>query len=203
MRNQKTLLESRLPIHADRLTLRVLSRADMDVLAKWPAYPWPHGVFGFTFCGLGVEELDRAYEARAGSADRIALVVDAGTNVAIGYVAFLQIDWPNRRAENMSFRIHPDFCDRAIGTHAMGMVCDWWFGHEMGALRLDVAATNPRAVRCYEKAGFQVTGEFWRDAPDLIGADLGAEKYRFLGNDVEREATPPRIRFYWMEATNE
>jgi hypothetical protein len=64
---------------------------------------------------------------------------------------------------------------------------------------IDVAATNQRAVRCYLNAGFQKTGEFWREASDLAGKDLNEQKYHFLGNHVDCNAEIPKIRFYWME----
>lgn len=39
-------------------------------------------------------------------------------------------------------------------------------------LHFDVAASNMRAVRCYLKVGFQITGEFWKKADDLINVDI-------------------------------
>ena len=203
MSSKRGLLESSLPIHKEDLIIRRLIRSDMDLLSRWPGYPWPYDVFRFSFCGLGVDELDRAYEVPMRSKNRIMLVVDTGKVSAIGYVALVQIDWSNHRSENMCFRIHPEFCDQGIGTRILIMIRDWWFGHGMNALRLDVAATNHRAVRCYLKAGFQKTGEFWRNAPDLINKNLSEEKYMFLGNHVNCESETPRILFYWMEAQND
>jgi len=192
-------LEASLPIQAEGLRIRQLSRPDMDCLSTWPKYPWPYDVFRFSFCGLSAAEMDRAFKERTQTKTRFTLVVDADEVPAIGYVTLVQIDWARRRTENMSLRIHPEFCGQGLGTRVMMMVRDWWLGHGMKAMRFDVAATNHRAVRCYLKAGFVRTGEFWRDAPDLIGKDLSEEKYRFLGNDVDRESGTPRLRFYWMQ----
>ena len=133
---------------------------------------------------------------------RITLVVDAAEASVIGYIAMVQADWVKGIAGNMSFRIHPDFCDQEIGSCVMSKVRDWWFAHGMDSLRLDVAATNHRAIRCYTSVGFQKTGEFWREAHDLVGKDPSEQKYRFLGNHVDCNTSIPRIRFYWMEAEN-
>jgi len=200
MGSARNRLEASLPVHAEGLTLRLLNRADMDALARWPAYPWPHDVFRFSFRDLKPEEMDRAYDERNGDPNRITLVVDTSDTPAVGYIALIPIEWPTGWAENMAFRIHPASCDRGIGTRSLVLVCDWWFAQGMKGLRLDVAATNHRAVRCYEKAGFKKTGEFWRDAPDLAGKDLREATYSFLENHVDCSSDSPRVRFYWMEA---
>lgn len=196
----RDMLEGSLPIYGGDLTIRTLVRSDMDLLSKWPEYPWPYDVFCFSFSGQDVEELDRVYKLRICDKDRITLIVDAGKELAIGCLSLLQIDWIERISGNMSLRIHPEFCEMGIGTRILISVRDWWFGHDMNALRLDVAATNHRAERCYIKAGFQKTGTFWKDAPDLMNKDLNEAKYHFLENYVDRRSIPPRILFYWMEA---
>ena len=194
------MLLNNLPIHTEGLSIRQLNRADMTLLNEWPLYPWPHDVFRFSFSGYSAEDLDRVYEAKKVDESRITLIVDAVKKKAIGYVALTQVDWIKRISGNMSFRIHPDFCDKGIGSVVMLSVQDWWFKHGMNLLRLDVAATNPRAVKCYSNSGFQRTGEFWREAHDLVGKDLNEPKYSFLMDHVNRNAEIPRIRFYWMEA---
>ncbi len=200
MNSTKAQLESNLPIYHEPLTIRLLLRSDMDLLLKWPDYPWPYDTFRLSFSGLAAGELDRLYESRARSEDRITLVAGVGGEAAIGYIALLEIDWPGRVAGNMSVRLHPAFCNHGIGSRLLIAVRDWWFGHGMKALRLDVAATNQRAVRCYLNAGFRVTGEFWRDAPELT--TWNQEQRLFLGNHVDWETEIPRVRFCWMEAQN-
>ena len=198
--SQKDPLIRNLPIHAEGLLLRLVTRADIGLLSEWPPYPWPHEVFRFSFSGQTADDLDRVYDERLRDDCRITLVVDAAETPVIGYIALVEVDWVKGNAGNMSFRIHPDFCDQGIGSIVMSKVRDWWFGHGMNSLRLDVAATNHRAVRCYASAGFQRAGWFWREAHDLVGKDLSEQKYLFLGDHVNCNAAIPRIRFYWMEA---
>ena len=197
---RKEILVDSLPIDADGLVIRSLARTDIDRLSEWPPYPWPHDVFRFSFSGGDAHELDRAYDVRMRDVGRLTLVVDAPKASVIGYIALLRIDWDAGIVGNMSVRIHPDFCDQGIGSHVMASVRNWWITHGMKLLRLDVAATNHRAVRCYENVGFRKTGEFWRDAGDLIDQDLSDPKYRFLEDHVDCSRSVPRIRFYWMEA---
>ena len=188
-----------LPIVADGLSIRLLTRADMRLLCEWPPYPRPYGVFRFSFSGQSVEDLDRTYEARMSDESRITLVADTAQTSAIGYIALVGVDWKRGICGNMAIRIRSDYCDRGIGSRVLREVRDWWFGHGMNLLRLDVAATNHRAIRCYLNVGYHKTGEFWRDAEDLVGENLSDRKYRFLGDDVDDSGATPKVRFYWME----
>jgi RimJ/RimL family protein N-acetyltransferase len=83
------------------------------------------------------------------------------------------------------------------------MVSDWCFESGFQRLRLDVAATNNRAVRCYEKAGYVKTGEFWRDAEDLKGLNIDHPRYSFLHSHLRLISDTPQIRFWWMESLKE
>ncbi len=196
----KNILENHLPICAEGIIIRQLNRKDLDLLINWPPYPWPNDVFRFSFCNLTSYEMDKFYEKRKNGHDRIYLTADIPEIPAIGYIALLDIDWSKRIAGNMSFRIHPEHCSKGIGTVIMRSISNWWFGLDMNALRLDVAAPNHRAVKCYLKTGFKIIGEFWGDAPDLKDKDLSEKKYCFLNEHVNLDKQIPQIRFYLMES---
>jgi len=189
-----------LPVKQDGMILRLCTRADYDTLAKWPPYQWPYDGFNLRFSKMSKEELDRLYEERLGELDRVTLVAEEEDTV-VSYIALLEIDWLSGESGNMAVRLHPEYTDRGIGTVMLILVGDWWFRNGMNKLRLDVAATNHRAVRSYVKAGFKEAGEFWRAAPDLAGLDLSEQKYDFLRDNVSLEGDVPLVRFYWMEKT--
>ena len=192
-----------LPLRSDPMTIRLCTRADLDLLASWPQYPWPYQAFDFSFRSSSPAERNAFFADRVRREDRITLVCDCGPDKAIGYIALLGIDWHSQKAGNMSLRVRPDLCGEGTGTRLLQMVGDWWFGLGMEAMQLDVAASNQRAVRCYRKAGFACTGEFWREAPDLQNADLSDARYDFLRDHVRRSGPVPEIRFHWMRRTRE
>ena len=140
---------SSLPLVVADYAIREWTRADVDLLAGWPGYPFPFEALNFSFRGMTAGQLDSVYERRTHAPDRLVLVVDHATAPAIGYVALLDIDWVERRIGNVGLRVHPSWCDRGVGTLALATVAEWVFATGMRSLCLDVAASNARAVRCY------------------------------------------------------
>jgi RimJ/RimL family protein N-acetyltransferase len=192
-------LLKRLPVWRGAMRVRRCERKDMDLLAQWPAYPEPYGDFGFSFAGSGREDLDSLYRKRESGLNRLTLVADCDPAKSIGYLALLEINWERGWAGNLGIRVHPEWCNKGVGSLMVGAVRDLWLEAGMKGLRLDVAASNHRAVRCYEKVGFKRSGEFWRAAPDLAGADLAASKWRFLNGHVRVRSGVPEVRFLLME----
>ena len=189
----------RLPVRKEPMLVRHWERADLDLLARWPAYPEQYSVFRFGFVSFGPTQMDSLYRERESEDTRFTLVVDRGPAKSIAYLSILEIDWDRRWSGNMGVRVHPRWCDRGVGSRSLAAVAEWWFAAGMSGLRLDVASSNARAVRCYEKSGFVTTGEFWREAPDLRGADLSAPKWDFLTGHVRVRSGVPQVRFLAME----
>jgi RimJ/RimL family protein N-acetyltransferase len=192
-------LVERLPFRRDGMIVRRWERSDLDLLARWPAYPEEYSVFRLSFASLGPAQMDSLYRERESQDNRFTLVVDRGSARSIAYIAVLEIDWASGWSGNMGIRVHPEWCDKGVGSRSLNAVADWWFAVGMNGLRLDVASSNARAVRCYEKVGFVRRGEFWRGEPDLRGTDLTAPKWHFLEGHVRVRSELPEVRFLSME----
>ncbi|HOE66360.1 MAG TPA: GNAT family N-acetyltransferase [Candidatus Hydrogenedentes bacterium] len=189
-----------LPVREGDLCLRAWTRQDVDLLAAWPPYPFPYGPFRLSFGSATPVRRNEVYIKRNLSPNRIVLVGDVGEARAVIYLTFVEIDWEHRVIGNMGFRVHPDWCDRGVGVRAMRLVSDWCFVNRMESIRFDVAASNARAIRCYEKAGYRIVGEHWREDPHFTDIDIHSTTFDFLRPHVriEREGTLT-LRFYWME----
>ena len=195
--SKRGMLES-LSIQEDGLTIRHWNREDMDLLAAWPSYPFPYEAFDFSFRDSPVEERDRVFSMREARGDTLVLVVDHESRQAVGYISLGEIDWEKREIGNMGIRIEPSRRNRGAGTQALKMIARWCFDYGIEEIRLDVAASNGGAIRSYEKAGFEKTGEFWREALDLEGEDLDQPRYDFLKPHLRLDGATPSIRFFWM-----
>ena len=195
----KNILLQLLPIADANNTIRPWQRADLDLLAKWPSYPFPYESLNYRFGTMTAVEKDRHYRDREDNPDRVTFILDHAGHTAVGYVALVEIDWRVPRVGNMAVRISPDWCDKGIGSRSLMMISDWCFAQGIASICLDVAASNPRAVRCYEKAGYKVTGEFWQDDEGLNAFDIDKPEFDFLRPHVRFSGPVPQLRFLWME----
>jgi RimJ/RimL family protein N-acetyltransferase len=173
----RSILISSLPITCGGYMLRLWNRADLDRRAQWPSYPPPYEVFNFSQREASPEQLDALFASRDGDPSRITFTAttDAPDQWMIGYFVLQDIDWEQGRIGNLGIRLHPDWCGKGIGTVLLSGAGKWCFAHGFTALTLDVAQTNTRAIRCYEKVGFSRIGEMVRDGNRFILMELGRD----------------------------
>jgi RimJ/RimL family protein N-acetyltransferase len=150
---------------------------------------------------MDAAERDALFRARHERADAIVLVIDhcRGAWTAIGYLAPRSINWETGAVGNVGMRVHPDWCGRGVGTSSLRLVTRWSFECGIARWRLDVAASNARAIRCYEKVGFVRTGEFWCSAGDLDAQNLSGPRYDFLRPHLRERGGRIELRFWVME----
>ena len=191
-----------LPIYRKDILIRAWNRADLDEIAKWPGYSFPYQPFNSSLSNMNTQEKDQYFRKRKNNPDRITLIIDHKNQRAVGYLALVDIDWGKQEIGNMRFRIHPSWCDKGIGSLVIKRVSDWCIEAGIRTLRLDVAASNTRAIRCYEKAGYVKTTDFWRDDEGLKSIDINESKYDFLRPHVRFDKNIPQLRFWWMELRN-
>ena len=72
----------------------------------------------------------------------------------------------------MGIRIHPNWCDRGVGTRALKATIGRFAEAGIDRFRLDVAEPNARAIRCYEKVGFSPAERFDRDGVPFVWVEL-------------------------------
>lgn len=197
----KEMLVESLPLVNEDLTIRRWTREDVDRFAQWPRYRFPYEAFDFGFRAMDPTERDRVCRDREARADAIILAVDGNAGTSLAYLALHGIDWAKGQVRNFGFRVHPHLCGRGVGTRILRTVTCWLFHGGMSLIQVDVAASNARAVRCYERVGFVGTDTLWRDAADLADKDLSTPRYAFLRPHVRMAKGLPQLRFWLMELT--
>jgi RimJ/RimL family protein N-acetyltransferase len=79
----------------------------------------------------------------------------------IGNIGFDRVDWLNASAEMGIFIGNKTFWDKGFGTDSVHLMLKYGFESlNLHRIWLRVYATNERAIRCYEKAGFVHEGAF-------------------------------------------
>jgi RimJ/RimL family protein N-acetyltransferase len=148
-------------IRAGRVTLRRFSRSDLDRRCEWPRYTDP--VFAhLNLCLFTPRQRDQWFEREWRERSPYWFAVDDETGQLIGSITLRDVSrW--QRSTRLGIHIHPGRLDMGYGTECMRLFLGYYFdmlGYRL--LKLDVAAYNTRAIRCYEKVGFRLMFEFWR-----------------------------------------
>jgi RimJ/RimL family protein N-acetyltransferase len=98
---------------------------------------------------------------------RISFAVDRFLIGLVGRITLRDFDAAELSAR-LGLYFHPDFCGLGFGTESLLIFCDWQRSQNLHVIRLDVASDNQRAMRCYQKAGFQVVDCIQRDGVDFF-----------------------------------
>ncbi|WP_203289408.1 GNAT family N-acetyltransferase [Metabacillus indicus] len=130
------------------------------------------------------ESVYKWYASRNEQSGRLDLaIVDKARQVLVGEAV---VNLYNSEDRSMNFRIliGPGGRDRGLGTEATRLLIDYMFEKtDVNSLTLSVFAFNPRAVRVYEKAGFETVsidkGELEHDGKwiDSINMKLTRENW--------------------------
>ncbi|MGI8984995.1 MAG: GNAT family N-acetyltransferase [Acidimicrobiales bacterium] len=163
-------------LRGDRVALRPVTSDDVPALAAFFAVPevaqwWP---------GENEERLRSALEDE----DGVGLVIEVD-GVLIGYIQYFEETDPEYRHAGIDITLHPDWCNRGLGTEALRTLCRHLFedlGHHR--ITIDPSAANTRAIASYRKVGFRDVGIMrryerandgtWRDSllMDLLAEEL-------------------------------
>lgn len=149
--------------------LRALEPGDSDALFRW-INDRETVVFNAPFEPVLREDHDRWFDAvRASRSVHIFAIEECAGGRLVGSCQLLNVSAKHRKAE-LQIRIgEPAARDRGLGTQAVRQLLAFGFG-ELGLHRiaLTVRADNPRAIRAYEKCGFEREG-LLRDAAFIEG----------------------------------
>lgn len=92
--------------------------------------------------------------------DQVFAIVEKENNKLIGNCGLHNVNTVHRHATFGIFIGDKTYWNRGIGTEATAMVIDYGFNIlNLNNITLDVVAYNQRAIRCYEKVGFQYVGK--------------------------------------------
>jgi RimJ/RimL family protein N-acetyltransferase len=186
----------------ERVTIRTMKLEDLDAMISWRPFADPL-YRPFDFPRQSRADHIRWFEWRRRDPSRRLYTIINEERKVIGSLTLREVD--GRRSARLGITIGADFVSQGYGTEAMYLFLDHFFG-EMGfaMMVLDVAATNLRAVRCYEAIGFRETGRHYQPASHPSYRILQTEpRYRHLRPFFQRTGPVTRVLFYDMSMTRE
>jgi diamine N-acetyltransferase len=187
-------------IHGQRVTLRPWQRGDTLSQELWPRYNEP-------FSSLWNIPRVSLYDELAGrgwSAQRYAWAVDNRQHRLIGRISLREVE-PDETSARLGISLSQAYVSQGLGTEALQHFLDHYFGLlGFTHLHLDVAAFNLRAVRCYERLGFQHLDSEWRSAGrDPAIRLLDEQRYADLRPYFRRNRFETFVEFYEMLLTRD
>jgi len=186
----------RVHLSSGRVTLRRFTRADLDKRAVWP--PYDEIVFRHLDLNLRTpERRDAWFEREWAARSPFWFAIDDEHGELIGTITLREVSrW--RRTSRLGTHLHPKRLGRGYGTEALALFLDYYFnmlGYRL--LKLDVAAFNKRAIRCYRKLGFQFKFVFWRT--NMTGIEwLEDIRFAHVRDAVEKRRGVERIKHHEM-----
>jgi RimJ/RimL family protein N-acetyltransferase len=157
-------------IPGHRIRLRPVEKDDLARFVKWFSDPELRS-FLASYNPVSQAQEERWFERNQQLGDQQTWAIDAqpadmavGPWVHIGSCGFHQIEWRHRQGEVGIAIGARDYWGKGYGTDALQTLAAWGFYTlNLNRIYLRVYADNPRAIRCYEKVGFQIEGRLRQD----------------------------------------
>jgi len=180
-----------------RVTVRPMKQADLDAMMEWRPFSDPL-YQPFDFPRQSKAEHIHWFEWRSRDPSRRLYTVQDERGRVIGSLTLREID--GKRSARLGITIGADYVSQGYGTEALRLFLAHYFEEmEFSRIVLDVAATNLRAVRCYQSLGFRQTGCQYRPASDpSYRVLLRDPHYLHLRRFFRRHGTMAEVLFYDM-----
>jgi RimJ/RimL family protein N-acetyltransferase len=146
-------------LEGDRVYLRPIGLDDTDLYFRTLFHPEVRRLTG-TQKSFTREQIYRYIEGKTQDPSSLLLLIALReTDEVIGDIALQNIDGMNRNANIRIAISSQEHQGRGLGTEAMRLLLDYGFGIlNLHRIELNVFSYNARAIRAYEKLGFQREG---------------------------------------------
>lgn len=185
-------------LRGERVSLRPLTRPDLDEVEAWTPYGEPPELDWnrLPWHRLG-KDLWHELQSTDPAVERYA-VLDLQGRV-IGVIGLVDVD--GGLSPMLSIFLGADYVGQGLGSDALRTLLRYAFRERrFRAVRLDVAASNGRARRAYEKCGFRPVGRRYRPVEEgETLAYLRQARYRHLRPFYRVEDGRTYALFYHMQ----
>ena len=165
-------------IRGERVVLRTMVRADVDQMATWPRFADPD----LNWANLELDhpdDRDSYFERGRTSATRRRYVILDEAGAIIGTIGLRNLDLGMGEG-TLGIIIRADAVDQGYGTDAVQTLIRHAFRElRLRRVLLDVADTNQRARRVYDKLGFVPIGQHVGPG-QVLYVDMALEREIYL-----------------------
>jgi diamine N-acetyltransferase len=148
-------------LYGERVRLRAIEREDIPTFVRWFNDPEVRRYLLMSEPMSKAKE-ERWFEAQLEAQDQFIFAIEALVDeewIHIGNVGLLRVDWKNRLSALGIALGEKEYWGQGYGTDATRTMLRFAF-EELGLQRVELTVFdfNVRAVRCYERVGFQHEG---------------------------------------------
>lgn len=142
----------------ERIRLRALEPDDADTVWRWHHDHETSRLNGQIYPTSYAQTEEWIHSLRRPSFAQVVLGIENEDGALVGYVSLTRIE-PEDRAARFGIMLGRDYWNQGYGTDATRTILRFAFAEmNLHRVSLGVAEYNPRAIRVYEKCGFQVEG---------------------------------------------
>lgn len=146
-------------LKGNRIRITPMKLEDVYSLKKWGSHENPL-LADYNLPQLSDKELKEWYYYKTNRARQKYFSVFNEENKMIGYFGIKQIRRILKDAV-LGIVFDPNYVNQGYGTETIRTFLDYYFNVlNMRRLYLEVTKYNKRALRCYEKSGFKIVGEY-------------------------------------------
>lgn len=152
-------------IKGNRVTILPLRLEDVYLMMNWGKHENPL-LEDYNFPYVDEEEIVEWYESKTFGKSKKYFSVYNEYGKFIGYLGIKHIKRLKREA-TLGIVFDPNYVNKGYGTEAIKAFLKYFFNVlNMKVLYLEVASFNKRAIRCYEKCGFENIAKYLHRYPD-------------------------------------
>lgn len=148
-------------LYGQRIRLRGIERGDIPTFVRWLNDPEVRQYL-LMYAPLSTAQEERWFEGRANRDHDLLFAIEARVGddwIHIGNCDLDKIDWKNRSAVFGIVLGEKAYWGQGYGTDAARTMLRFAFAElNLHRVELEVFDYNPRAQRCYEKAGYRLEG---------------------------------------------
>ena len=146
-------------ITGDRIRLRAIERADLEIIRQWYNDPILAAGLGDIKWPTSEAQQIHHYERTMANEETVRMVVESLDKQCIGLTGFWHIHWRDRRAEHAVVIGDTDCRGQGFGQEVI-RTCARYAFDQMDLIRLDaqILETNTRSLKVYQACGFKVEG---------------------------------------------
>lgn len=149
-------------IYGERIMLREYQKEDFTEIRKWVNDPEVTELLSDIFLfphTTGETERFLNSILDGSSPGKGFVIADPQTEAYLGQIDLIRIDWKNRVGTLGIIIGAPENRGRGIGTEAIRLMLEFAFQRlNLHRIELEARDYNTRALRCYQKCGFQEEG---------------------------------------------